>query len=305
MWVDLSAATPEEFDRVFGKLVGVHALTREDLTEVTPRGGAHLPKIEEFPDYLLVIVNPLPPRCADADPRHDPGYDRLDRPQLGAVLTANVLVTAHAGGLACVRQARKLLDRNQAAMRRGPDYVFHLILDAMVDEYGPVLDAVADELDAVERSLFGRPHPRVLSRLLHLKRQVSFMRKTLALEREVLAKLTRGDFDLVDEREMAYYRDVHDHLVRYAEMADAARETVGDLVQTHLALSSHRLNGVIKILTMISTAILPMTLVSGIYGMNFKHMPELDWRYGYALALGLMAAIGVGTVVLFRVKKWL
>ena len=102
----------------------------------------------------------------------------------------------------------------------------------------------------------------------------------------MLARLIRGEFELVDEREIAYYRNVYDHLVRYTELIEAAREMVSDLMQTHLAAVSNRLNEIMKVLTMISTVILPMTLIAGIYGMNFKNMPELDWEYGYSMAAG-------------------
>ena len=131
------------------------------------------------------------------------------------------------------------------------------------------------------------------------------MRKTLIIEREVLARLIRGEFEVVGEREIAYYRNVYDHLVRYTELIEAAREMVSDLGETHLAAVSNRLNEIMKVLTMISTIILPMTLISSVYGMNFKDMPELNWRYGYPLAVGLMLFTAMLGVWLFRWRKWL
>ena len=114
-----------------------------------------------------------------------------------------------------------------------------------------------------------------------------------------------GLVDLVEDREIAYYRNVYDHLVRYTELIEAAREMVSDLGETHLAAVSNRLNEIMKVLAMISTIILPMTLISSIYGMNFKHMPELEWEYGYPMAMGLMLLTAIGAVFLFRWKKWL
>src|SRR5262249_33461506 len=154
----------------------------------------------------------------------------------------------------------------------GPDYLFHLILDAMVDDYAPIVDRVSSQLDKLEHRVFQDPSPKVLARMLRLKRLVSRMRKTLILEREVLARLMRGEFQLVEDREIAYYRNVYDHLVRYTELIESAREMVSDLMQTHLAAASNRLNRVMKFLTTISTIILPMSLIAGIYGMNFKKM---------------------------------
>ena len=134
---------------------------------------------------------------------------------------------------------------------------------------------------------------------------MTFLRKTLVTEREVLARLIRGEFDRIDQREVVYYRNVYDHLTRYAELTESAREMVSDLMQTHLAATSNRLNEVVKTLTMISTIILPLTLISGIYGMNFKHMPELESEWGYPIALGMMATIALLGVGFFRYKRWL
>lgn len=216
-----------------------------------------------------------------------------------------MLVTHHYAPLPSVAAAREYVGRHGECTRRGPDYLFHLILDEMVDEYAPVVEWVADQLDRVEGRVFRDPSPKLLARLLNLKRRVTFLRKTLVLEREVLARLIRGEFALVEQREVAYYRNVYDHLVRYAELAESGREMVSDLMQTHLAAVSNRLNEVMKVLTMISTVVLPMTLVAGVYGMNFKHMPELEWEYGYPMALGMMAAMAVAAVGLFRWKRWL
>ena len=153
--------------------------------------------------------------------------------------------------------------------------------------------------------MFKDPSPRLLARMLRLKRLVVAMRKTLILEREVLARLTRGEFALVEAREIAYYRNVFDHLVRYTELIEGAREMVSDLMQTHLSAVSNRLNEIMKVLTMISTVVLPMTLVAGVYGMNFKHMPELGWEWGYPMAIGLMLLVGAASFILFRWKRWI
>jgi magnesium transporter len=164
---------------------------------------------------------------------------------------------------------------------------------------------VAAQLDRLEMRIFTRPSRQLIARILRLKRVVTGMRKTLIIEREVLARLIRGEFDLVEDREIVYYRNVYDHLVRYTELIEAAREMVSDLGETHLAAVSNRLNEVMKVLAMISTVILPMTLISSVYGMNFKHMPELEWEYGYPMAMGLMLLTAIGAVFLFRWKKWL
>ena len=315
-WIDMSSPTPEEEALVFERFLKIHPLTLEDITKPRrePDADGHLPKVEEFPDYLFVVVNPLPPGLAEAatqtpnmpEARAVAAQKKRRRPQLSAVITKQVLITHHYDPLTCTDVGHHFIERHGESARRGPDYLFHLILDAMVDEYAPVVDRISARLNALENRVFNKPEAQVLSPMMRLKRLVSWLRKTLILEREVLARLVRGEFELVEDREIAYYRNVYDHLVRYTELIEGAREMVSDLLQTHLAAVSTRLNRIMKVLTMISTVVLPMSLVAGVYGMNFrKGMPELDWEYGYPFALGLMAIMAVASFVLFRWKRWI
>jgi len=121
----------------------------------------------------------------------------------------------------------------------------------------------------------------------------------------VLARMARGEFELIDEREMVYYRNVYDHLVRFTELTESSREMVADLLQTHLSVTSNRLNEIMKVLTIFSAVILPMTLVTSVYGMNFIHMPEIDKPWGYPWALGLMVVVGLSPLAIFRWKRWI
>ncbi len=304
IWIDLDNPTPEEEERVFQRFLPVHPLTLGDVIKLRrePDQGPHLPKVEEFPDYLFVIVNPLPEELAGAK------MVRLNKktlPQLSAVLDHQVLLTHHYAAMPCVIGGQGFVARHPDHLGRGPDFVFHLILDEIVDEYAPVVERFGERLDRLERDIFQKPTQQLLARLLRIKRQVSYLRKTLILEREVLARLVRGEFRLVDVREVAYYRNVYDHLVRYTELIESAREMVSDLMQTHMAAVSNKLNEVMKVLTMISTVVLPMTLIAGVYGMNFENLPEVKWEYGYWFALGLMALTGVVAFVVFRWKKWI
>jgi magnesium transporter len=320
VWVEMTDPTPEEEELVFGRFFKVHTLTLEDITRTRrePESGAHFPKVEEFPDYLFVIVNPLPSglsKLALAKGKRAPGAEplpsasrllRRKRPQLSAILTHNILITHATAPTECIAAAHQHLDRHRDTAGRGPDYLFHIVLDAMVDEYAPVVEWVAGQLDRLETRIFTHPTTRLIARILKLKRVVTAMRKTLIIEREVLARLIRGEFTLVEEREIAYYRNVYDHLVRYTELIEAAREMVSDLGETHLAAVSNRLNEIMKVLAMISTIILPMTLIAGIYGMNFHQgMLELDWEYGYLFALALMVLVGIVSVAYFKWRKWI
>lgn len=317
VWIDLETPNEDEEWCVFGQLVPVHPLTLEDITK--PRrdltAGAHFPKVEEFPDQLFVIVNPLPegfgkPRSETPDSVSPENSVRSKpamfvRPQLSSVLGHQFLITHHYHRLPCIEVIHGYIAKHAEAGRRGPDYLFHLILDAMVDEYAPVVEGMASQMDALETRILLRSAPDMMPRLLRMKRQLMYVRKTLVLEREVLARLTRGDFHLVHEQEVAYYRNVYDHLVRYTELIESGREMVSDLMHTQLAAASNRLNEIMKILTMISAIGLVCALIAGIYGMNFEYMPELHWEYGYPFALGLMVFASFLSFCFFKWKGWL
>jgi magnesium transporter len=303
-WIDLEDPSEEEEALVFKKFLPIHSLTLEDIARSRrePDGRPHLPKVEEFPDYLFVVANALRPIDGERRPETDPVRCVV---QLSGVLTGQVLITHHYQTLSAVSAVKQFLGRHGEQAGRGPDYIFHLVLDQIVDEYAPEVDHLVTRLDEIEVQVFERPSQQLVAELVHLKRRVIALRKTLILMREVLARLIRGEFELVDDREIVYYRNVFDHLVRYTELIEGAREMVSDLMQTHLAAQSNKLNGIMKALAMVSTVILPMSLISGIYGMNFKNMPELEWHLGYYFALGLMVVVAAAALGIFYWKRWL
>ncbi|MSR52259.1 MAG: magnesium/cobalt transporter CorA [Gemmataceae bacterium] len=302
-WVDLEFPSEEEERLVFEKFMPVHVLTLEDVTKPRrdPDSPPHFPKVEEFADYLFVIANPL-------HPSHTAPNGELAKTcgvvQLSAIITHRLLITHHYEPLSAIADLSQFLSRHTAQAGRGPDYLFHLVLDRLVDEFAPEVDRIVDRLDEIEVSVLTTPTQQLLTELVHLKRRVISLRKTLILMREVLARLTRGEFELVDDREIAYYRNVYDHLVRYTELIEGAREMTSDLMQTHLAAASNKLNAIMKMLAMVSTVILPMSLIASIYGMNFEVLPETKWTYGYPFALGLMLLVAVLAIWVFRRQRW-
>ncbi|MGL4553557.1 MAG: magnesium transporter CorA family protein, partial [Gemmataceae bacterium] len=267
LWIDLEDPTEEEERQIFERFFKVHPLTLEDLLRprLRPDHTPHLPKVEEFPDYLFVIVNPLLP---EAGRKIESGDGMKLNTQLSAVLTHTLLVTHHYEPLRPVTSLHEYLSKHDDHADRGPDFLFHLVLDEMVDEYIPLLDCVERTLDGMETDVFTQAGSELLPRLLGLKRTVIGLRKTMIAERELLSRLHRGEFAMIDEREKVYYRNVYDHLLRFTELIEASREMVSDLMQTLLASQANKLNSIMKVLTMISVTILPMTLIAGVYGMN-------------------------------------
>jgi magnesium transporter len=300
IWVDAQNPTEEEEQLLLTRWFPVHDLTMEDISRPRrlPEQSPHLPKVEEFANHLFIITNPV--RSSQIE---EPGP--LDACQLSAVLNRHVLITVHYCVLPGIDEVQSQLHRHTTLAERGPDFLFHLVLDATVDGYVPLLETIENRLDEMETNLFASSACLVLEQLLAWKRTIVSLRKTVLHEREVLYRLVRGEFAFIDQREVAYYRDVSDHLFRFAEMLENSREMVSDLLQNHLAHASHRLNEVMKVLTAVSTIILPMTLISGIYGMNFKEMPETNWAIGYPMALCLMVVAGSCTYWFYRSRGWL
>jgi magnesium transporter len=302
-WIDLENPSPEEETLVLQKFLPVHPLTLEDIARPRrePDVPPHFPKAEEFADYLFVIANPLQSSCV---PRPAEADDECGVVQLSGIITKQILITHHYDALTSIADVVHFLTRHSEQAGRGPDYLFHLILDGLVDEFAPEIDRLVEKLDDIELNLLTNASTQLMLDLIRMKRRVIGLRKTLLHMREVLARLTRGEFELVDIREIAYYRNVLDHLVRYTELIEGAREMVSDLMQTHLAAASNNLNRIMKVLAMVSTIILPMSLIASIYGMNFETLPETKWAYGYPFALGLMAAVALGAIWIFKRQKW-
>ncbi|MFM7148513.1 MAG: magnesium transporter CorA family protein, partial [Gemmataceae bacterium] len=227
---------------------------------------------------------------------------------LSAVLTDRILTTHHYEPLDSIQELKNYLEKHKAQASRGPDFLYHIILDVMVDRYAPVLDMVEEHLDELELAVFSHPSAKLLSRLLGLKRAIIGLRKTMIYEREILARLSRGEFELIDEKEMVYYRNVYDHLIRFTELIESSREMTMDLMQTLLASQANKLNEIMKVLTMISTTVMPMTLLAGIYGMNFENNVWPDFKsspFGFPMVLMGMMLSGLGAFGFFRWMKWI
>jgi magnesium transporter len=306
VWIDLSQPSEEEEKLILEQFFTVHSLSLEDIRRLRrePAALPHLPKVEEFPDYLFVIVNPLTQKMreqSDTAAERDHGLT-----QLSAILTHNLLITHHMVELACVQKVHNYVHRHQAQIDRGPDFLFHIVLDNTVDEFVPVLDEVEGTLEKLEAAIIRRPRQPLFLQLLRLKRVIIVLRKTLISEREVLVRLARGEFALIDDRETVYYRNVYDHLVRFTELIESSREMVTDLMQTYLSAQANHLNQIMKVLTMISTVVLPMTLIAGIYGMNFDALiPETKNPWGFTVTLGMMLFSGIVSLGFFWWKRWL
>ena len=284
LWLHFDTPTEEELD-FLKENFAIHHLTIEDIVNQNQR-----PKIEPFENYVYLAIHPL---------RREAKWE-IEPSELDLLLGRGWIVSVHYGPLPGLIDNSQLHERIPAALGRGADFLLYTLVDLVVDSYFPIMDDVEDEIDSLEDRLLLRAHPGDMNRLLSLKRSIVHIRRAVTPQREVLNQLTRHDFPFVRPENLVYFRDVYDHLIRIAEELDSLRDILSSVLEIHLASTSNQLNATMKRLTAYGTIFVMITAIAGIYGMNFKFMPELEWRYGYFVVLGVMAAISLGLYFYFK-----
>jgi magnesium transporter len=302
IWIDLENPSDAEEETLLVSLLDLHPLAIEDCQRSKGEGD-HLPKVEDFGQYLFVIFNPIEPANSEGEkPKH--GIE-IRTTQLSAFLSKRVLVTHHYKPLRSIAYASQMCSKNPQAMGRGPDFLFHLIIDDVVDHYTPILDQLDTAIDAMEEEVLKKPTQRTMMRILQLKKDVMSVRKIASYQKEMLSRLSRGEFALITTDEMVYYRNVYDHLVRMTDLTDSYRDVLSGLLDAYLSVTSNNLNQVMKVLTIISTIFLPLSVITGYFGMNFDFIPGLHSQSGHTIATLFMLAVAVGMLWFFRRKKWI
>jgi magnesium transporter len=185
------------------------------------------------------------------------------------------------------------------------DYLFYALIDAIVDQYFAVLESLGEKIEALQQAVVNDPQPETLNDIHALKRQLLFVRRAVWPLRDVMNNLSRSDCPFLQHSTKVFFRDVYDHVVQIVDTIETLREMVSANLDIYLSSVSYRLNAVMRVLTVITTIFMPLSFIASIYGMNFEHMPELRSPWGYPLVLGVMAAVGVGMLILFRKKRWL
>jgi magnesium transporter len=196
------------------------------------------------------------------------------------------------------------IDRGTKLLERGAAWIAHALLDHLTDHYLPVMDAFDDVVDEIETEVVTTPTREALQKIFAVKRSLMRLRRVAMHQKEILLRLSRGEFELIPASTQPFFRDVHDHFVRVADLSDSYRDLVSGALDAYLSTTSNRMNEIMKVLTGFSTVMLPLTFIAGLYGMNFAEMPELRWKYGYPFALLLMAVTAAVIVAYFRRKRW-
>jgi magnesium transporter len=303
LWIDLEDPNEAEEETLLVSMFCFHDLAIEDCQNGKEDEG-HLPKVEDFGEYLFVIFNPVEGIQGPPDENGNKAF-KIVTSQLSAFLTNRLLVTHHYKPLRSITNAVQLLTKNPQVLGRGPDFMFHIIIDDIVDNYTPILDTLDSMVDDMEEEVFHSATPKTMMRILQLKRNIMTIRRVAVYQREMLSRLSRGEFSLITLDEMSYYRNVYDHLVRMTDLADSYRDMVSSLLDAYLSVTSNNLNQVMKVLTIISTIFLPLSVITGFFGMNFKFLPIADWEHGVLLTVVFMAAVAFGMLWFFKRNRWI
>jgi len=290
-WIDLEDPTVKEAT-ILEDPFHFHPLAIEDcLSEV------HHPKVDDYEDYSFIIVHGI---------RFDAPTDQFITRELDIFLGKNYLITHHRGPMRSITAAREQCGKNlQAAMPKGVDFLLHQILDQMFEHYFPNLDAIEDKIQLVQVEVFENPTRETLDRIFVLKRDAMHLRRICTPQREIVHRLSRGEFQAISPKAAIYFRDIYDNLYRIVDASFAYQDMIQGTLDAYLTAVSNRLNETMKRLTVIGAVFAALTVLTGVYGMNFEHMPELKWRYGYAMVWVLMAAITAGLIWYFRKKEWI
>ncbi len=294
LWLDLT--TRSEADAAaLSEIFGFHPLTIEDCISqaVDPA------KIDDYGEYLFIVVQALSEYQPDRE---------LEIIEVDFYLGPNYVVSCHREPVPAIAQFRERLERNGMHAHRGADWLLHSLLDALVDEYLPIVDAVDDTLDSLEEAVLRKASTRHLQHILLVKRNALRLRRATTPQRDIMNRLSRGEFPkLISTETSVYYRDVFDHLVRIEYLVEAVRDLADGALNTYLSVVSNRLNEVMKVLTAGATIFLPLTLISGIYGMNFadNQFPGFEETWGFAAVVGFMIAVAVALLAYFRYRRWI
>ncbi|HEY9898196.1 MAG TPA: magnesium/cobalt transporter CorA [Pantanalinema sp.] len=289
LWIDLEGTDRADVEWLKG-CFGFHPLALEDCLQSGQR-----PKLDHYDGYAFLDFYSA---------SFDPARARLTTEEIDLFIGEGYLVTAHKAPMPALDEVRTRWQESAESAGGGASYLLYLLLDTVVDEYFPVVDKMEEQLEAFEEMLFERFEQSVITRIFTLKKDLLLMRKVVAPTRDVCLLLLRRESHLIAPGTAVYLQDVYDHLIRVADSIDTYRDLVSGAIDAYLSVIANRTNDTMKRLTSISAVLMSVTLVAGIYGMNFPHMPELSWKWGYEFALGLMIAIALVLTITFKALRY-
>ena len=292
LWINVDGVHDVELVQALGAEFELHPLAVEDIAHTGQR-----PKVEDFEKHALLVLRML--RWSEED-------NQIADEQVSLAIGSSWVLSFQERKGDVFDPIRNRLQSNRGRIRKmGADYLLYALVDAIVDHYFVILETLGERIESLGESMTENSSKEALASIRHLKRELLFMRKSVWPLREVLSSLQRDGSVPIHEATAPYFRDVYDHTIQIIDTVETFRDMVSGLMDLYLSSISNRMNEVMKVLTIIATIFIPLSFVAGVYGMNFAHMPELHWRYGYFAVLGLMGLMGGGMLLYFKRRKWL
>ena len=291
-WVDVTGIHDVDLVAEIGEVFGLHPLLLEDVVHARQR-----PKTEEYDDHLYLVLKML--RCEEEG-------ERVDVEQVSVIVGERYVITFQETPVDTFDQIRaRLRERTRRIRKAGADYLAYALVDSIVDNYFTVLETIADRIEAAEDELIEAPDEDALTEIFRLKRTLVYLRRAVWPLRDAVGALVRGETRFVKKATLPFLRDLHDHALRAVDLIETYRDMVGGMVDIYMSSVSNRMNDVMRVLTVIATIFIPLTFIAGVYGMNFDHMPELHWPWGYYAVWGVMVAVAIALLMFFRRRRWL
>jgi magnesium transporter len=292
LWLDFEGEPPEVCEPVLIQTFCFHPLAVDDALQET-----HIPKIDDWERYLYIALRAISFQVHDGD--------MIETPELDVFLGHNYIVTHHDKPVPALERTWKHVQRDNRHIKQGADHILYLIIDELAVEFMKVVEQLDDEIEIIEDLIFDLPGPEILEKAFTLKRATIHLRRTLSPLREVLNKLARDQYDVIDTKDRIYFRDVYDHLVRLYDITETLRELVNGALETYLSVINNRMNDTVKTLTVITTMFMPISFVAGFFGMNFFE-PVLStsaWTGGSALVLTLLLMVAAPSLMYLYIRK--
>ena len=290
LWVDITETT-EEDGKFLERTFNFHHLAVEDC--VSPL--IHSPKIDGFGDYIFIAAHGI---------NHVAESDIVETAELALFLGHNFVVSNHNYPLYSVEAVRSLVEDDGRPMKRGADFLAYALIDVLVDNVLPTIDKMSDIAEEIEEHVIHNPQKTILEAIMKLKRSTLRIHRVIAPQREVLNRLSRGEFPIIRAEAHVFYRDIYDHIVRIEDLNQITRDRADNALNTYLSSVANQQNQVMKVLSIVATIFLPLMLLAGIYGMNFENMPELRVSWAYFAVLGFMGIVIVSAIWWFWARRW-
>lgn len=289
-WINFHRIPSEAELKELSKIFKLHRTTREDIMDLTQR-----PKVEEFEDYLFFSLASFIPSKKIAH----------NTEQISFVLGTDFLISIQERKSDHFRSVRERIINNTGILRtKKSDYLLYRLLDCILDNYFTVLEKISEEIESLDFEATSSPKPDVLNKIEQNKRTLIQLRKLIHPIKEIVSRLDIGFPKFINSDNEPYFRDIKDTAQSLIDEVDTNKQILESLTQLYYATLSHRMNEIMKVLTMVGAIFIPLTFIAGIYGMNFHYIPELEWKYSYFVAWGVMITLAVVLMIYFKRKKW-